>query len=220
MTDRGDPDNCGPIGPACTAALTSVSKTVTITVTPVNDSPRLLGWRQALARSLKAIQSASMARSPIRTLGIVMPSPLIGGMGQANTILSLAPGVFTFSALHCYKDDSPSGSSGGYQQYRCHRNGLWDPPSPHGQRRYPNHRQQRCPGYYDGISPVDPALINTVCQRRDCLHGSRIPRHLQLRGPMGRLPNEQRKLTSFIREPSPAPPPVLQCRGLSSSLLQ
>jgi hypothetical protein len=38
VTDRGDPDNCAP-GPNCAAALTSETKTITITVTPVNDIP-------------------------------------------------------------------------------------------------------------------------------------------------------------------------------------
>jgi Bacterial Ig domain/Bacterial cadherin-like domain len=42
VTDRGDPDNCGPASPAfCTAAKTSAQKTVTITVNPVNDAPVL-----------------------------------------------------------------------------------------------------------------------------------------------------------------------------------
>src|SRR5207249_3998110 len=39
VTDRGDPDNCSPVGPACAAALTSAPATVTITITPVNDAP-------------------------------------------------------------------------------------------------------------------------------------------------------------------------------------
>ncbi len=38
VTDRGDPDNCG--SPAsCDAAETSTTETVSITVTPVNDTP-------------------------------------------------------------------------------------------------------------------------------------------------------------------------------------
>src|SRR5439155_8317186 len=39
VTDRGDPDNCSPVGPACSAALTSAPATVSIMVTPVNDPP-------------------------------------------------------------------------------------------------------------------------------------------------------------------------------------
>ena len=40
VVDRGDPDNCSPVTPnVCTAALSSAVKTVTITVTPVNDAP-------------------------------------------------------------------------------------------------------------------------------------------------------------------------------------
>ncbi|HET9218437.1 MAG TPA: Ig-like domain-containing protein [Terriglobia bacterium] len=38
VTDRGDPDNCTP-GAGCAAAQTSETKTITITVTPVNDAP-------------------------------------------------------------------------------------------------------------------------------------------------------------------------------------
>jgi hypothetical protein len=39
VTDRGDPDNCGVPGPSCTAATTSGTGTVSITVNPVNDQP-------------------------------------------------------------------------------------------------------------------------------------------------------------------------------------
>ena len=39
VTDRGDPDNCGAPGPACDAPLSSDTKTVTITINPVNDAP-------------------------------------------------------------------------------------------------------------------------------------------------------------------------------------
>ena len=38
VTDRGDPDTCGPAGPNCAAAK-SASGTVTVTVTPDNDPP-------------------------------------------------------------------------------------------------------------------------------------------------------------------------------------
>src|SRR5262249_8527188 len=40
VPDRGDPDNCGPPGPTCAAALQSAAAaTVSIAVTPVNDAP-------------------------------------------------------------------------------------------------------------------------------------------------------------------------------------
>ena len=39
VTDRGDPDNCGQPSTSCDAPETSVSKTVTVTVRPVNDAP-------------------------------------------------------------------------------------------------------------------------------------------------------------------------------------
>jgi hypothetical protein len=39
VTDRGDPDNCGAPGSACDAPLTSPTRTVSITVAPVNDAP-------------------------------------------------------------------------------------------------------------------------------------------------------------------------------------
>ena len=39
VTDRGDPDNCGAPGPACDAALTSSTATVSITVGAINDAP-------------------------------------------------------------------------------------------------------------------------------------------------------------------------------------
>src|SRR5205085_2932081 len=38
-TDRGDPDNCGVPSTSCDAAKTSATKTVSITVNPVNDAP-------------------------------------------------------------------------------------------------------------------------------------------------------------------------------------
>ena len=39
VEDRGDPDNCGAPGPACDAALTSGTATVSITVGAINDAP-------------------------------------------------------------------------------------------------------------------------------------------------------------------------------------
>src|SRR5207302_95830 len=39
VTDRGDPDNCGVPSTSCDAAKTSATKTVSITVNPVNDAP-------------------------------------------------------------------------------------------------------------------------------------------------------------------------------------
>src|SRR5206468_2736022 len=40
VTDRGDPDNCtGAPSATCAAALPSATKTVTLTVTAVNDAP-------------------------------------------------------------------------------------------------------------------------------------------------------------------------------------
>src|SRR5262249_815635 len=39
VTDRGDPDNCGPMSTTCAAALSSSEATVSITVVAVNDKP-------------------------------------------------------------------------------------------------------------------------------------------------------------------------------------
>ncbi len=39
VTDRGDPDNCGAPGPGCDGPETSATGTVTVTVSPVNDTP-------------------------------------------------------------------------------------------------------------------------------------------------------------------------------------
>ena len=39
VEDRGDPDNCGAVGPACAAALASSTHLVDITVDAVNDAP-------------------------------------------------------------------------------------------------------------------------------------------------------------------------------------
>src|SRR5262249_6928676 len=39
VTDRGDPDNCGPPSPSCDAPKTSNTATVSITVNAVNDAP-------------------------------------------------------------------------------------------------------------------------------------------------------------------------------------
>ena len=38
VTDRGDPDNCAPVSVTCDASK-SDTKTVSISVTPVNDAP-------------------------------------------------------------------------------------------------------------------------------------------------------------------------------------
>jgi VCBS repeat-containing protein len=44
VTDRGDPDDCGePIAEICTAALTSETKTITVTIDAVNDAPIAVG---------------------------------------------------------------------------------------------------------------------------------------------------------------------------------
>ena len=40
VTDRGDPDDCGPPGPGCDGPLSSTTETVSITVNPVNDAPQ------------------------------------------------------------------------------------------------------------------------------------------------------------------------------------
>src|SRR5207248_1871576 len=39
VTDRGDPDNCGAPSTSCDAAKSSATKTISITVNPVNDQP-------------------------------------------------------------------------------------------------------------------------------------------------------------------------------------
>src|ERR687888_75296 len=41
VTDRGDPDNCGAPSASCDAVKSSATKTVSITVNPVNDAPVL-----------------------------------------------------------------------------------------------------------------------------------------------------------------------------------
>ena len=41
VTDRGDPDNCSPVSATCDGPLTSAIKTISITVTAVNDAPVL-----------------------------------------------------------------------------------------------------------------------------------------------------------------------------------
>jgi Ca2+-binding RTX toxin-like protein len=41
VSDRGDPDDCGPLGSSCTAAKDSATKTVTIDVTSANDAPEV-----------------------------------------------------------------------------------------------------------------------------------------------------------------------------------
>ena len=66
LTDRGDPDNCGaPVLNVCTAALDSATKTITITVNPVNDAPSFVnsGGNRTVAEDSGAASVAGWATS-------------------------------------------------------------------------------------------------------------------------------------------------------------
>src|SRR5439155_682391 len=58
VTDRGDPDNCGTTGSGCAAAKTD-SKTVSLTVTPVNDAPSASSDDKTLAEDGSATIAVS-----------------------------------------------------------------------------------------------------------------------------------------------------------------
>ncbi len=55
VTDRGDPDNCGVVGPNCTAAKSSPTRTFTITVDPGNDGPTAADGSDSMAEDGTAI---------------------------------------------------------------------------------------------------------------------------------------------------------------------
>jgi hypothetical protein len=55
ITDRGDPDNCGAPSTTCSAKLTSLPATVSITVKPVNDAP------VADPKTVTTVQNTSVA---------------------------------------------------------------------------------------------------------------------------------------------------------------
>jgi CSLREA domain-containing protein len=105
VTDRGDPDNCGTPGTACDAPETSISKTVTITVNPVNDPPTVTlasgGSCSTSTTSVSGTMNLSLAdvdSSGVLTLSATSSNQALvpvanikfGGSG-ANRMVSIVP---------------------------------------------------------------------------------------------------------------------------------
>jgi hypothetical protein len=95
VRDRGDPDNCGPPGPACDGALDSAVSTMTISVTPVNDPPvandgsAITVQSQAVNVDLTAVVSDVETADPNLSFAIVN--------GPSDGTLSPPAGVVTYT---------------------------------------------------------------------------------------------------------------------------
>src|SRR5439155_25380996 len=68
VTDRGDPDNCGLPSTSCDGPKSSATKTVSITVNPVNDKPTASSTPSSLTMNEDAsAQSVSVSGSDLET---------------------------------------------------------------------------------------------------------------------------------------------------------
>jgi hypothetical protein len=113
VTDRGDPDNCGPAGPNCAAAKIA-SGTVTVTVTPANDAPTVAvaaggscgtndrsGTINLTVSDPDGLtQTGSLKLSAISSNTALVPSANLtfGGSGASRTLTLTAPSGKTGAA--------------------------------------------------------------------------------------------------------------------------
>src|SRR5215211_5119966 len=89
VTDRGDPDNCGALGPACAAAKSSNTQTVSITINAVNDAP----VNTVPAGPLSALQETD---KPIGGLSV---ADVDAGSDDVQLTLSVSHGTVTVGTL-------------------------------------------------------------------------------------------------------------------------
>src|SRR5207249_4432873 len=102
VTDRGDPDACGTLGPACAAPLTSGAATVSITVTPVNHAPI------AAAKTATTPEDTALALTLTATdvdVGDVLTFAIVHGPGH-GTLSGTPPKVLYTPAADFHGSDS------------------------------------------------------------------------------------------------------------------
>ena len=99
VTDRGDPDNCTPASVSCTAALTSLEQTVTITVNPLNDAPTINAIANQIMLSnvpltvgMTGISEGPLNERDDQTLGVTASS---SDTSVAEVSVSYAPDAST-----------------------------------------------------------------------------------------------------------------------------
>jgi hypothetical protein len=94
ITDRGDPDNCGPVGIACAAASTSGPATISITVTPVNDPPIANAQSSSLAEDASVsilLTGSDVETSPAALTYTVTAPPAHGTLSGSGSTLTYTP---------------------------------------------------------------------------------------------------------------------------------
>ncbi len=99
VTDRGDPDNCAPAGPACDVARTSAVKTFTITVTPVNDAPAITsngGGPTAAVSVPEGTTSVTDVNAIDPDAGTTLTYSIAGGADAGAFVIDGASGVLSF----------------------------------------------------------------------------------------------------------------------------
>ena len=93
VTDRGDPDNCG-AGPGCDAPLSSDTKTVTITINPVNDAPSAAATPTSIVMDEDgAAESVSLSGGDVETAAAnlkftITAAPANGTLKKGATTLA------------------------------------------------------------------------------------------------------------------------------------
>ena len=101
VTDRGDPDNCAPLGPACTAARTSAVRTFTITVSPVNDAPVAADGSDTIAEDAAPLAvDLGAPAADLETADANLVYTIVAGPAGAAGVLSATGtnGMFSFDS--------------------------------------------------------------------------------------------------------------------------
>src|SRR5207302_415185 len=84
VTDRGDPDNCGVPSTSCDAAKTSTTKTVSITVNPVNDAPVANDFSLSTNEDTAASVDLSAHVSDVETSNANLTYTIVSGPGRGS----------------------------------------------------------------------------------------------------------------------------------------
>ncbi len=134
VTDRGDPDNCNP-GPNCEASLSSMVKTVTITVNPVNDAPSFTGGANQIVSEDAPGQSlpwaTGMSAGPANESGQVLNFIV---SNSNNALFAVQPAVAADGTLTCTLAADKNGAATVTVQLRDNggtQNGGIDTSAPH-----------------------------------------------------------------------------------------
>jgi hypothetical protein len=104
VTDRGDPDNCGAVSTTCAASLDSDTKTISITVTPVNDAPSASDGNASVAEDNAAGTSIDLAAlaSDLETTDANLTYTIVSGPAAAAGTLSGSGSSRTFTPAANY----------------------------------------------------------------------------------------------------------------------